>query len=106
MTQVLICEGAKKGIVARLKTPQDITVLSIPGKNDVYSVAEAVKDCQKVWVTLDPDATEWAYKLASLIGKAARVVEVPTKLDDAFLFHGLLARQWEGILRQGVKVVI
>lgn len=110
---VIICEGAKKGIVCRVygDTGERVTVLAVPSKVDSGGVAEAVKDCAHVWIVLDPDSfdrpanapLDWKpspIKLAEKIGKAARVVRLPFKADDGFMMHGLTAEAWKNSLRQ------
>lgn len=86
---VIICEGAKKAIVTAINTPETYTVLAVPSKSDFGGVAEAVKDCGRVYVLLDPDAMFRARKLAKDIGPAARLATLPTKVDDAIVKHGL-----------------
>jgi hypothetical protein len=89
--RVIICEGAKKAIVTCVQTPASYTVLAVPSKADFGGVAEAVKDCERVYVLLDPDAGYRAVKLAKDIGLRARVAELPVKVDDGFLHYGLTA---------------
>jgi hypothetical protein len=104
---VIICEGAKKGIVTRLYAPDmnEFTVLSIPSKQDFGGIESAVKDAEKIWIVLDPDAEDRAEKLASNIGiRDALVVSVPVKLDDAFMSGILTPKSFQVILKQGVKV--
>lgn len=87
--QVIICEGAKKGIVTTVYTPDNYTVLAVPSKSDFGGIAEAVKACGRVYILLDPDAGVRARKLARDIGPAARIVTLPVKVDDALVKHGL-----------------
>lgn len=96
--QVVICEGAKKGIVTRIRLT-DHTVLAVPAKGTWGGVQEAVKHCGRVWVLLDPDATLNAVKLARTIGKQARVVRLPYKVDDAALDYGLDKIDFAAILK-------
>lgn len=86
--KVIVCEGAKKGIVTRVHLT-DCTVLAVPSKGSWGGVQEAVKQCGLVYVLLDPDATRQAVKLARTIGKQARVVRFPYKIDDAVIEYGL-----------------
>ncbi|HEY5990577.1 MAG TPA: hypothetical protein VIV12_29920 [Streptosporangiaceae bacterium] len=98
----LICEGAKKAMVAHIYGETGCSVLAVPSKSDFGGVADAVKDCERVYVLLDPDAELPARKLAAAVGDAARVVELPVKVDDAIWQHGLTARQMAAYLRQAV----
>lgn len=105
--KVIVCEGAKKGIVTRTMIKDfDITVLSIPGKMDFGGIEDAIKQCKKIWIVLDPDAEDRAEILASNVGTAGTVVvSMPIKLDDAFLSRALTPDQFYSILRQGVKTI-
>lgn len=102
--EVFIVEGSKKAMVLGLrKGLLHNTVIGIPGKSAWAGVEERVKPCGRVWIILDPDAIEWAHKLGRAIGSAARIVELPTKIDDAILHYGLSWPRFQGALRQAVK---
>jgi len=103
--EVVVCEGAKKAIVAKVWSGvKDTTFVAVPSKSDDGGLVEAVKDAERVWVVLDPDACLSAFYLANQIGKNARVVELPFKLDDA-LTKGYLKKGYLGkYLKQGIKV--
>lgn len=88
---VLICEGAKKGIVAHVYGQTGATVLAVPSKADFGGVVEAVRECGRVTVLLDPDAEHRAHKLAREIGQQARVATLPAKVDDVLLAGGQAA---------------
>lgn len=98
--QVIICEGAKKAIVACVNTPETYTVLGVPSKSDFGGVTEAVKEAATVYILLDPDAGQRAHKLAGLIGAAARVVTLPVKVDDAFVHYRATQTDLLAYLRQ------
>lgn len=98
--RALIVEGAKKAMVAHIHGNTGLTALAVPSKADFGGVAEAVKNCGRVYVLLDPDAEQRAYKLAAQIGPAARVVTLPVKVDDAIIRHGLTAAELAAYLRQ------
>lgn len=98
--QVIICEGAKKSIVTMVHTPDPYTLLAVPSKSDFGGVAEAVKDCGRVYVLLDPDAGVRARKLAREIGPQARIVSLPVKVDDALVKYGLT----DGALLDALRV--
>lgn len=96
--KVIICEGAKKGMVLRIRgsIDDDIAVLCIPSKVDFGGIADVVKDCGIVWIIPDPDAwtkpinasPTWIpspIKLARQIGKQVRIVRLPIKVDDGLL---------------------
>ena len=116
--EVVICEGAKKAMVVKIYAVDDkSTVLAIPSKQDWRGcgVLEAVKNCGRVWVWLDPDcyvqpdnATgNWIpapVSLAKEIGKSARVIESAVKADDAFLHYGMTDSEWYALKRTAVRV--
>lgn len=80
----IICEGAKKAAVTHIHTdpkPQT-SILAVPGKASWGGVVEAVRECGRVYVILDPDGEQQARKLAREIGKTARVVRLHGKIDD------------------------
>ena len=83
--QVVICEGAIKAIVTKVfgGMRSDVKVLAVPSKSTWCNVTEFVKSCGRVWIILDPDGTREALSLARKIGKAAKVIQLPMKIDDA-----------------------
>jgi hypothetical protein len=116
--QVVITEGAIKGVVCRLKgcgSDWSISVLAVPSKVDFGGVANAVQDCGRVYVVLDPDAwqkpananEDWIpspIKLARLIGEQSRIITLPVKVDDGFLYYHMSQSEWQGALRQAIKL--
>jgi hypothetical protein len=98
---VIICEGAKKAAVTQIYTncPTTTSVTAVPGKASWGGIVEAVKDCGRVYIVLDPDGQPQAEKLASEIGRQARVVRLHAKIDDALL-QGWMDK---GDLRQAFK---
>ena len=104
--RVVICEGAIKSIVTRCYGIEDetISVIAVPAKSVWCGVEDAVKHCSVVWVILDPDGTAKAIELAKRIGKTARVVELPDKVDDA-LMGGMMHTDLANYMRYSRKVV-
>ena len=107
----VITEGAKKAMVTDIRgeTGDEVAILAIPSKETFAGIAAAVAHCKKVWICLDPDcwtepknaAPGWEpapVKLAKLIGKAARIVRLPAKVDDLFL-DGMSADEWKRALK-------
>jgi hypothetical protein len=103
--QAMICEGAKKAIVTKVFEGEGTTVLATPSKVDTGGVADVVKDCGRVWIIPDPDAytkpinasdewKPWPLVLATRIGKAARIVRLPVKVDDGILTMGLNLKKY------------
>ncbi len=105
-SKVIVCEGAKKAIVTHLFTgDENITVLGIPSKSDFCDLDKVLAHCERVWVVLDPDACDRAVMLAETMGDQARVIELPVKIDDAFMSGALRKADWRVYLdTQAVKV--
>lgn len=82
----IICEGAKKAMNLKINTKVgDSSVLSVPSKSAWGGVEGAVKDCERVYILLDPDGLKQAHELGQRIGSKARIVELPSKIDDLIL---------------------
>ncbi len=96
--QVVICEGAKKGIVTRISLT-NLCVLAVPSKGSWGGIVEAVKQCGRVHVLLDPDASLQAVRLARAIGKSAHVVRLNHKVDDLATQYGMTGRDFESAIR-------
>ena len=79
--EMIICEGAKKAMVATIYAPQTMQIFAVPSKSDFASI-ETVISGGRIWVILDPDATKEAHELARKFTDAV-VVTLPAKIDDA-----------------------
>jgi hypothetical protein len=114
--QVVICEGAKKGMVVKIHA-EDNTVLAVPSKVDWKScgILEQIKDCGRVYILFDPDCYEqppdankdWKpqpVEFAREIGKNARIMDCPVKIDDAFIQYGMNKYEWNSLKKQAVKL--
>jgi hypothetical protein len=101
--EVVICEGAKKGIVTRVSLT-GLCVLAVPSKGSWGGIVDAVKQCGRVYVILDPDAKQNAVKLARSIGPQARIVRMPIKIDDAVIDCGLDNGTFSNILKQAWRL--
>jgi hypothetical protein len=108
----IICEGAIKAMVTHIygDTGNHVSLLAVPAKETYAGVVDAVKHCHHVWIILDPDCwdqpknapTGWEpspLRLAKQIGKAAKIVRLPYKVDDLFIAGELLANEWKKLLR-------
>lgn len=108
---VIICEGAIKSMVAFIygNTGEGVSVLGVPAKETSGGVVEVVRERKRVWICLDPDcwikpagaSDTWVpapIKLAQQIGKAAKIVRLPAKVDDMML-NGLNEVAWKRILK-------
>jgi hypothetical protein len=96
--EVVICEGAKKGIVTRVSLT-NLCVLAVPAKASWGGVVEAVKQCGRVHVLLDPDATVQAVRMARQIGKAAHVIRLNYKVDDLAIQYGMQASDFQAAIK-------
>lgn len=104
LDEIIIVEGSKKAMVVHVWGGDGAgQVIGIPGCMSWAGVDKLVKDCGRVYVILDPDARAAAHKLAQAIGKAARLVTLPVKPDDA-LVSGMTRKDWQYALRQGLKI--
>lgn len=100
--EVLITEGSKKAMVASIYTfpeKQENMVIGVPSKSAWCGISERVKDLGRVWICLDPGAEREAVKLAEMIGKAARVLTLPFKIDDGFLDYNFSWNDLKAVMR-------
>lgn len=106
--QVIVCEGAKKAIVTNVYSDTDATVLAVPSKNGwrASGILSAIADVGRVWIILDPDAERNANEFAAAIGDAARIVNLPVKIDDGIINYGLGKREISQAMRQAVKATL
>jgi hypothetical protein len=117
--EVIICEGAKKGIVTRIRgeSSYDVTVLAVPSKVDWRScgILDEIKNCGRVYIVFDPDCYEqppdsnanWTpqpIQFAKEIGDGARIMECSVKIDDAFIHYGLDQKEWSALKKQAIKL--
>lgn len=104
--KAIICEGSKKAMVTSIKLDEETQVIGLPSCNSWAEITEKLKGLERVWIIFDPDATVWSRRLALEIGKIARVVTLPTKIDDAFLSYGLTKDLFKRVLAQGRPVEV
>jgi len=83
---IIVTEGEKKAIVA---TQSGFPAVGICGKRSFNREwLEWFDEIQVVYIALDPDATESAFRLGALFGDRARVARLPAKLDDMIVRYG------------------
>jgi len=83
---IIVTEGEKKAIVA---TQSGFPAVGICGKRSFNREwLEWFDEIQVVYIALDPDATESAFRLGALFGDRARVARLPAKLDDMIVRFG------------------
>ena len=83
--ELYIVEGSKKAIIFCQYLDQRRQVIGVPSCNSWAGADAAAHSCGRAWIMLDPDAPQWARKLASAIGPHARIVTLPHKPDDMIL---------------------
>lgn len=114
---VLLGEGAIKAIVAArcLGHKSPIQVVGLPSKNSSGGIIPHLKKARRVWILLDPDAWQrgkldpldwvpWPLRYAAEIGKNARVVYHPDKLDDWINWTNASASDLLDVLSDSCKV--
>ena len=83
---IIITEGEKKAIVA---TQSGFDAVGICGHRSFKREwLDWFNGIQVVYIALDPDATESAFRLGALFEGRARVARLPAKLDDMIVRYG------------------
>lgn len=102
--KVIICEGAKKGIVSQFwLIPDDsFTVLAASSANTFDAALEATKDCGLRYIIMDPGADFYARKAVSTNKKTTHNVRLPYKIDDAWMKYGLDRSQFTNIIQNAI----
>ena len=95
--RILIVEGEKKCLVVQ---QSGFPSVGITGKRSFKGEwLDWFIHIRTVYVVLDPDATESAYRLAAVFGRRGRVVEMPVKIDDAIVKYRASSFDIENFLR-------
>lgn len=100
--EIMITEGSKKAMVTSLYTfpdKEENLVIGLPSKAAWCGISERIKSLGRVWIALDPGAEREAFKLAEMIGKAARVLTLPFKIDDGFLHYDFRWNDLQKVMR-------
>lgn len=83
---IVVTEGEKKSIVA---SAAGLPAVGIMGKRAFKRAWLAwLAPFSRIYIALDPDAMESAFKLAALFEGRGRVVSLPAKLDDMIVRYG------------------
>jgi hypothetical protein len=116
--KVLIVEGAKKGIVTytNIGTKPGLNVIAVPSKTPADDMLGMLKDCDLVYLALDPDAYEpvrsktgkitapAVNRVASKLGRErVIIVKLPCKPDDLFTEYGGDKDDFMAFVNQGIK---
>jgi len=100
--RVIIAEGEVKTIILN---QSGFDAVGITGKRAFKREwLQRFDNLATVYVALDPDASASAHKLAAMFGGRGRVVEMPTKIDDAIVRYGASSFDIEGFLRMARPV--
>lgn len=102
--KVIICEGAKKAIVAwqwLLGEQEHYTVLACASANTLAPALAATKDCSTRFIVLDPGTDFWTNQITD---RNSRIVSLPFKIDDGWKDYGFTRTDFENALKQARKV--
>lgn len=99
--QTLIVEGEKKAMVAYLAADRyQLRVIGLPGKNPNINLLDQLKNCEPIYLCLDPDAGKESIGIASVLDASrCRLIELPEKIDDMILKYKLDNAWMGGIMR-------
>lgn len=101
-----VVEGSKKAMVTCIQGGGEIQVIGLPGCASWGGIPERLaKGVERVYVIFDPDAEEWGQRFAAQVGKHARALTLPVKIDDAFISGGLTWTIFQNLLLQARKAV-
>lgn len=98
--KVLIVEGEFKAITTYIALDNpDMFVVGLPGKSPSLELLGALKNCDVVYICLDPDAysvrageVSPMRRLVHYFGERVRVISLPYKIDDMIL-QGILGKK-------------
>lgn len=84
---IMILEGEKKSMVVGQETGfPNVAIMGIKAFKESW--VPKFDRFKRVYVALDPDADEDAYKIATMFNGRGRIVELPMKADDFFVIAG------------------
>ncbi len=104
----LLMEGAKKAIVTYQNIGgKMVSIVAVPSSAPPAEMLVNIKDCDPVYICLDPDAFHAGQglkpavnRLARHVGRErARIVNLPVKADDLFVVHGGTAADFNQFIR-------
>jgi hypothetical protein len=102
--KTLVCEGEKKAAVSFITADDpDLQVVGLPGKSSSSRLLEKLKDCEPLYLCLDPDADPVG--MATELGAdRTRIIRLPLKIDDIILDNGLGKEWMVSLLKQARKM--
>lgn len=82
--RTVLVEGEKKAMVTFItQDDPNCQVVGIPGINPSDKIIAQLKDCDPLYICLDPDATQEAHSIALRLGAdRCRILDLPDKIDD------------------------
>lgn len=107
----LLVEGAKKAIVLFAHLGHKYKVVAVPSKMPSGQLIDQLKECEPVYVALDPDAyvarrnakgqllKPAVNRIVKMLGSRARIVKLPCKPDDMIVQYGAGSDDVEAYLR-------
>lgn len=113
----LLMEGMKKAGVAYVQLAPTLgtgyDIVSVPNKMPNSDMLRILKDCDPIYIILDPDAylpdrqngTSAAGRLGKLLGDRALYVQLPAKADDLFTLYGFDASDFTKYLRYATRTI-
>lgn len=111
----VIVEGAKKAIIVMVYLGMKYTVVAIPSKSPSIELFERLKDCEPIYIALDPDAYRptktkdgkilkpAVNRITEAINGRSRLVRLPAKPDDLFTKYGYSPKSFEKFICQATK---
>ena len=117
----LLMEGMKKAAVTFINTVASgngrFSVVAVPSKTPGVDMLDILKDCDPVYICLDPDAYKptktkdgkllkpAVNRVVKIVGKErVRIVKLPTKADDFFTMYGGDASAFMSFFNQAARV--
>lgn len=104
--RVMIVEGEIKSMVTYITADDpNLQVVGVPGKNMPDWMYAKFDGADPLYLCFDPDAIKEAKAAAMRLGKErCRLIELPDKIDDLILHHGLGKGWMTGVLNQAVRL--
>jgi hypothetical protein len=110
---VLLMEGMKKAAVSFIQVVASghgkFSVVAMPSKHPQQHMIAKLKDCDPVYVILDPDAytgpNPSAQRLGDMLEDRARFVRLPAKADDLFVEYGFTPKMFLSYVNSSSKAI-
>lgn len=105
--RTLLVEGEKKAMVSFITIDDPkLQVVGTPTCTPPDYLLDKLKDCEPIYICLDPDARGKMPDLAQRLGRErCRIIELPEKIDDMIIKYKLDKKWARQIIQQGIKVM-